>query len=125
MSSSPQHPVEAVHQARDALQQAAATQAHTDPARQDLPAYGSAVLGTLSALGELVRVLADQVDQVDRERLRREAFRDHPHEALEHAIEHLNNLRQLLTTAVTNAENYWWTAEHIRADTRTPPEDQE
>ncbi|RCW46251.1 hypothetical protein DFQ14_102554 [Halopolyspora algeriensis] len=125
MGSSPQHPLESVHRARDALQQATTAQAHADPARQDLPAYGSALLGTLSALGGLTRVLADQLEQIDRERVRREALRDHPHEAVEHAIEHLNNLRRVLNMAVADAENYWSTVEHFWADTESPPEDRD
>lgn len=125
MNPVPQHPLEAVHQARDALQQAATVQAQSDPARQDLPAYGSAILGTLSALGGLARVLADQLEQIDRDRVRREALRDHPHDAVDHAIDHLNDLGRVLNVAVTDAENYWSTAEHLWADTNPPPEDRD
>lgn len=114
-----------MYHARDALQQAARDQAQSDPARQDLPAYGSALLSTLSALGELAAVLADQIDQVDRDRVRREALRDHPEAAVDQAIGHLNALRHVLSTAVTDAENYWSSTQHLWANTHQPSEDQE
>ncbi len=123
MTPPQQHPIEGVYQARAALDDAASAQSRTDIARQDWPAYGSALMGVLGSLGHFTHVLTEQVDQTDRDRLYRDALRDHPHQALERAVEHLNRLRQVLATAVSDTEQYWWETQHIHDDTTRRPED--
>lgn len=117
--SSPDHPIEEVYAARSALDRAASLQARNEVMQQDWPAFGSALLGMLGSLDNLTHVLVDQLDGADRQALYQAALRDHPHEALDRAVSDLNHLRQVLATAVSDADNYWSEARHIREDTTT------
>ena len=108
INAMPEHPIEAVHQARDALEKAVVAQAHVrEPAREDLHAYGSAIVATLSALGSLTAVLAEQLAHYDEDRVRQDTIADHPVEKLRKAAEHLAHLRDVLATATANANRYW------------------
>lgn len=120
MPISPQHPIEGVYQAREALEHSGTVQAHADLAQMDWAAYGSALLGVLSALDNLTRVLVDQIDQTDRDDLYHQALRDHPHHALNRAVDDLHHLRHVLTTAVSDTHRFWSEAQHIQDDTSDP-----
>lgn len=120
--TSPQHPLEGIYRARDALDTAASALLRADVTRLDWPAYGSGLMGVLSSLSYFNRVLVDRIDETDRDRLYRDALRDHPHEALDRAVEHLEHLRQVLTTAVSDVEEYWSEVRGIYDDTRSTDE---
>jgi hypothetical protein len=114
MTEIPEHPIEAVHLARDALEHAALSQARSpDPAAQEFQAYGSAVVSTLTALGQLTVVLADQVDQYDEQHLPEESAEPQPVQRLHHAVRHLVELRDVLAIAVTDAHRYWHAIEDV------------
>ena len=115
--TSGQHPLEGIYRARDALDSAASDLVRADLTRLDWPAYGSGLMGVLSSLSYFNRVLVDRIDETDRDELYRDALRDHPHEALERAVEHLEHLRQVLTTAVSDVEDYWAEVRGIYHDT--------
>ncbi|WP_460959592.1 hypothetical protein [Parasphingorhabdus pacifica] len=122
MASSSQHPLEGLYQAREALDQSATEQTRVDLEQLDWPAYGSALLGVLGSLDHFTQVLVGRIDGADRDELYRHAVRDHPHMALDRAVEHLRYLRQVLQTAVSETEGYWEEAQHIREDTADRPQ---
>ncbi|QUH02434.1 hypothetical protein HUO13_17940 [Saccharopolyspora erythraea] len=117
-STPPKHPLESVYQAREALDQAASGLSTASLRRPDWPAYGSALLGVLSSLDYFTRSLVDLFDGTDRDRLYRDALRDHPQEALDRAVEHLRHLHQVLNAAASDADSYWAEAQHIQDSTR-------
>jgi hypothetical protein len=122
MTPERQHPLESVYQARDALQEAYSIQLKADLTKQDLPAYGWALQDVLNSLGELARVLAHQIDQIDRDRLYRAALQDHPYEVIDYAVEHMNRLRHALEVATRDAEGYQSKAEVVDRTTRDSDE---
>ena len=67
----PQHPLEHVYVARDALDAACAAQAKAEPPDEELPSYGTALFAALNGLAELTRVLARQVDPGAQRRIRK------------------------------------------------------
>lgn len=117
MTISPQHPIEGVYQAREALEHTGTAQARADLAQMDWAAYGSALLGVLASLDNLTRVLVEQIDQTDRDDLYRQALRDHPHNALDRAVDDLHHLRHVLNSAVSDTHQFWSEAQHIQDDT--------
>lgn len=121
MSSPPPHPLEALYEMREALDRSAATQARMTLTQLDWPAYGSALLGVLHSLDNFTRTLVEQIDRTDRTELYHEALRDHPHEALDRAVEHLHHLRGVLDTAVSDTHGYWSETQHIQNVTLDPP----
>lgn len=116
MTPSPQHPLEGLYQAREALESSAGAQERIDVAEVDWPAYGSALVGVLNAVDHFTQVLVSEIDQVDRERLYQRALRDHPHDALDRAVGHLRHLRQALLTAMPEIHGYWEQTQHARED---------
>ncbi|MBE9374597.1 hypothetical protein IQ251_09070 [Saccharopolyspora sp. HNM0983] len=114
----PSHPLEAVYRARDALQEAVTEQPHMDLTKQDLPSYGRALRATLDNLGDLARLLSEQVDRIDRDRLYRGTLSDHPYEVIDTAVDHLIELRRTLETAARHTESYRSDAEHVHHNTR-------
>ncbi|TWF95597.1 hypothetical protein [Saccharopolyspora dendranthemae] len=112
-----QHPLEDMYAAREALDRAARNCADRDLASLDWPPYGAALLGVLGSLHSLSGELSSKLDQVDRERLLRQALRDHPHEALERAIRDLQGTNAVLASAMRHAEQYWAETQHIHEDT--------
>ncbi|MBB5158506.1 hypothetical protein [Saccharopolyspora phatthalungensis] len=122
MGSPWRHPIEGVYAAREALDDAATVQARGDLTREDWPAYGSALIGVLTSLDHLTRTLVERIDEVDRDLLFQQALRDHPHEALDRAVEHLRHLRRVLASALTDAQDYWSEAKHVHDDTAHGPE---
>lgn len=112
------HPLEALYRARDALQEAALGQRQADLAKQDLPSYGWTLRSVLDHLGELTHVLGDQVDNIDRDRLYREALSDHPYEVIDSAVDHLLELRRTLAVAIGEAEKYRSNVQRIHEDVR-------
>ncbi len=115
-----QHPIEAVHRARDLLEQAASRQDQHDLAENDLSAYGSALSGTLASLEHLTEVLVGRIAQLDRDQLRRRALYDHPDEAIDEAVRHLTNLRGVLNAATAEGNEYWSETSHVRNSVRDP-----
>lgn len=112
------HPIEAVHTARDALQQAASSQRHViDLNEQDLPAYGSALLATLLELAQLAALLVAQANSIDRGEIADQAIRDHPDEKLDVAVRHMRHLHNVLDSAVTEAASYWKNSQAVADDT--------
>lgn len=117
----PDHPLEAIYNARTELENAAQSQHNTPLEEMDWTAYGSALVGTLGAMAAFAGELVAQIDKEDRERLYQQALQDHPHEALDRAVEHLSNLRQVLNQASAQAEGYWAEVRHIQETTAPPP----
>ncbi|WP_017975504.1 hypothetical protein [Actinopolyspora halophila] len=115
--STQEHPLEAIYKARAELEEAVQAQRHTRLDQMDWTAYGSALVGTLGAMAGVAGELMGQIDEIDRDRLYRQALHDHPHEALERAVEHLSNLRYVLDQAFAQAQGYWSEVEHIRETT--------
>ncbi|MER5389353.1 hypothetical protein [Saccharopolyspora sp. NPDC002686] len=125
--SEQEHPLEALHQARDAVAVAVSQQARTpQPSLQDLYAFGSAIVGTLAQLGNLSSVLADQVGRFDQQELERARISDDPADKLRVAGTHLARLSDELTTAVGDANRYWTAMEsvdlHTSSDLQARPE---
>ncbi|MER7014489.1 hypothetical protein ABT324_23945 [Saccharopolyspora sp. NPDC000359] len=111
------HPIERLHAARDEIDNAATRQSRVDLAKEDWPAYGSALLGVLYSLEHLTSTLVEQIDRVDREELFERALRDHPHEALDRAVGHLRHMNDVLASAVSDARGYWAESRHAHEDT--------
>ncbi|SDK11979.1 hypothetical protein SAMN04487820_104331 [Actinopolyspora mzabensis] len=121
--SMPEHPLESIYNARTELENAAQGQRHTRLEEMDWTAYGSALVGTLAAMAAFAGELVTQINEDDRERLYRRALQDHPHEALDRAVEHLSNLRHVLNQASEQAQGYWSEVQHIQ-ETTTHPRDE-
>lgn len=112
------HPLEDMYAARDALDRAARNCAETDLASLDWPPFGAALLGVLGSLHHLAAELATQLDQVDRDRLYRQALRNYPHEALDRAISDLDAMNGVLAEAMRHAGHYWDETQHIHDATQ-------
>lgn len=111
------NPIEALYRARDALELAAAEQARqAEPTPDQLSAYGSAIVSTLAAAGELATVLAGQVADYDEQRLREQATQNHPAEKLRAALSHLTALQEVLANALVDARHYWTAAAGMHDD---------
>nr|WP_217641385.1 hypothetical protein [Actinopolyspora alba] len=121
--SMPDHPLESIYNARTELENAAQSQRHTRLDEMDWTAYGSALVGTLGAMAAFAGELVSQIDENDRERLYRHALQDHPHEALDRAVEHLSSLRQVLNQASEQAQGYWAEVQHIQETTALPSDE--
>ena len=121
MTPPPQHPIEGLYQAREALDNSADAQSRVDVAEIDWPAYGSALVGVLNSVDHFTQVLVTEIDRADRDRLYQHALRDHPHDALDRAVGHLQHLRRVLLTAMPEIHDYWAEAQHIREDTDDAP----
>ncbi|MCI2419702.1 hypothetical protein MOQ72_19845 [Saccharopolyspora sp. K220] len=127
MTKIPDHPIEALHLARDAIAHAAVAQGHVEqPQPDDFHAYGSALLSALANLHHMTDVLADQVDHYSGQL-------QHPHtctgidpaERVHRTAEHLAAVRQDIGTAVTDATRYWSAFNDITATEHLPlPETQ-
>ncbi|SDZ58017.1 hypothetical protein SAMN05216215_11135 [Saccharopolyspora shandongensis] len=112
--SEQEHPLEALHQARNAVAMAVSQQARTaQPTLHELYAFGSAIVGTLAQLGNLSSVLADQVGRFDQQELERATTSDDPADKLRVAGTHLARLSDELATAVGDANRYWTAMEHV------------
>ncbi|RRO16918.1 hypothetical protein EIL87_11570 [Saccharopolyspora rhizosphaerae] len=118
-----QHPLEDMYAARDALDRAARNCARTDLTQLDWPPYGAAMLGVLGSLHHLADALTHQLNQVDRDALYRQALRDHPHEALDRAIDDLEGVTTVLASAMRHAGEYWEETQHIHEDTTSREQD--
>lgn len=110
----PTDPVAAAALAREALRSAAAAQGQVSaPAHEDLHAYGSLLSDSLSALAELARTLAGQVEHYgDRRILRDDAGAD-PQARLAEAGQHLEQIQATATVAATAAGVYRAAIGHI------------
>ncbi|MEV4730039.1 hypothetical protein [Saccharopolyspora sp. NPDC049426] len=108
-----QHPLEDMYAARESLDSAVRDCADADLASLDWPPFGAALLGVLGSLHNLAHELTNKLDQVDRDRLYREALRDHPHEALDRAIGDLEKMNGVLTSAMRHAGQYWEEAQQM------------
>lgn len=116
------HPIEHLHQARDALLEAQAAQARhaaSDDAGE-LAAWGSAITGTLEAAHSVSSVLCAHIESLDRQQVWREAYYDDPDLALDEAGRHLEHLRCMLHKALVDAARYWEKAEQVHADLHGP-----
>lgn len=111
------HPLEDMYAARESLDSAMRNCAAADLVSLDWPPFGAALLGVLGSLHNLAHELTNKLDQVDRDRLYREALRDHPHEALDRAIRDLERMNGVLASAMRHAEEYWEETQHIHQDT--------
>jgi hypothetical protein len=107
------HPLDDMYAARDALNRAARNCADTDLASMDWPPFGAALLGVLGSLHNLAGELTARLDQVDRDRLYRQALRNYPHEALDRAVNDLESLNAVLASAMRHAGHYWDETQHI------------
>lgn len=117
-----QHPLEALHRARDEVAAAASRQAgNPHPSLPDLHAFGSAIVGTLAQLGHLSTVLADQVGHFDEHELQQARTSDEPADKLRIAGTHLIRLSDELATAVTDANRYWAAMEDVDLHTSGDP----
>jgi hypothetical protein len=114
-----QHPLEDIYAARAALDRAARNCASADLASLDWPPFGAALLGILRSLHNLTDELTNKLDQVDRDRLYRQALRDQPHEALDRAVRDLESMNGILASAMRHAGEYWEEAQHIHEDTHS------
>lgn len=114
MGRAESHPLEGVHAARDAIDNAATRQRRLDLVQEDWPAYGSALAGVLQSLEHLTSTLVEQIEQVDRAELFARASQDYPQEALD-----LRHLNQVLASAVADARSYWPESQHAHEDTVT------
>lgn len=121
--STREHPLESIYSARAELEKAAQVQRHTRLEQMDWTAYGSALVGTLGAMAGFAGELVGQIDEIDREHLYEQALQDHPHEALDRAVEHLSNLRNVLNQASTQAQGYWSEVQHIQETTTRRPDE--
>ncbi|MEV4646349.1 hypothetical protein [Saccharopolyspora sp. NPDC049357] len=123
--SEQEHPLEALHRARDEVAAAASRQARTPhPSLQELHAFGSAIVGTLAQLGHLSTVLANQVGHFDEHELQRAKISDDPADKLRVAGTHLVRLSDQLATAVTDAHRYWAAMESVDLHTSGDPRPQ-
>ncbi|WP_190824795.1 hypothetical protein [Saccharopolyspora pogona] len=125
--SEQEHPLEALHRARDAVAAAVSRQARTpQPSLHELYALGSAIVGTLAQLGNLSSVLVYQVGRFDEHELERATTSDDPADKLRIAGTHLARLSDELATAVGDANRYLTAMEsvdlHTSSDIQTRPE---
>lgn len=110
-------PMEAVHAARDALDFAAAEQARMEnPQTGELTAYGSALVSAIRSMGELAKVLTNQVAEYDTKQIEQEAKKAESVEKHEQALRHLASLCSDLTTASAEANQYWSAASDLHDD---------
>lgn len=117
-----QHPLEKLHRARDEVAAAASQQDLTPhPSLKDLPAFGSAIVGTLDQLAHLSTVLANQVGHFDEHELQRATTSDDPADKLRVAGTHLLRLSDELDTAVADAKRYWASMESVDVHTAGNP----
>jgi hypothetical protein len=120
MTTASEHPLEALHRGRDAVQVAASEQARLRaPSLDELHAYGSAIVSTLAELGNLSTVLADQVAGYDKEKVQLAATGDNPAQELHVAAMNMVELREALELALKSANRYWHAMEHV--DRHTAP----
>lgn len=110
-----------LYSVRDELQEVVAVQRQLDLTKQDLPSYGWALQSVIAALGDLAATLAEQVDDIDRNRLYQKALQDHPYEVIDHAVEYLGYLRDSLNTAIEDAKGYRSRAEDVHENVRDDP----
>lgn len=113
------HPAEYLHAARDSLLAAQSLkQRHDFEARvEDYAAYGSAITSVLDALNAFTAELCGDIENVDRASIQQQAHRDQPDIELDEARQQVEQLREILTTALTHAGHYWAKAEHVYDDT--------
>lgn len=117
-----EHPIEALHQARDAVNAAAAGQAtKVSPSLDELHAFGSAIVATLNGLHQLSGVLTGQLADYDIEEIRRATLADRPVDELRAAALHMTELSEDLRLAAANANRYWTAIEHVDENTADPP----
>ncbi|MEV0701070.1 hypothetical protein AB0I53_24605 [Saccharopolyspora sp. NPDC050389] len=116
-----EHSLEALHRGRDAIATAVSWQAKTlQPSLDELHAFGSAIVSTLSQLGQLSSVLARQVGSFDDQELERRKLSDDPVDKLKAAGTHMSRLSDGLAEAVRDAYRYWSAMESV--DLHTPPD---
>ncbi|WP_433868554.1 hypothetical protein [Saccharopolyspora sp. CA-218241] len=120
MGSSPEpaHPLEVLYHVRDGLREATTSQLRADLTKQDLPSYGWTLQSILDNLMELTRVLAGQIDDLDRERLYRGTLGDHPYEVIDHAVDQLRALQRTLAVATRDVATYRSDALHVHRNVR-------
>jgi hypothetical protein len=112
--SESEHPLEALHRAREAVAVAVSQQAKTpQPSLEDLHAFGSEIVATLSQLGHLSTLLAEQVGRFDEQELERAKTSDSPADKLKVAGTHVATLSDELATAVREATRYWTAMESV------------
>lgn len=120
-----EHPIEALHRARDALIVAVAGQAErSSPSLDDLHAFGSVIVATLNGLTQLSSVLSEQVAGYDEEEINRAAIADQPVDKLRVAAMNMTELSEVLRLAVRNANRYWSAIESVDEHTADPPRGQ-
>ncbi len=116
-----EHPIEALHQARDAVGAAVSGQTgQPSPSVDDLHAFGSAIVGTVNNLYQLSRVLTDQVGYYDMSEIERLAFADDPVSKLRLAALHMLELGEALKLAMVNAAHFWSAIESVDRHTHPP-----
>jgi hypothetical protein len=119
-----EHPLEAMYRARDALDQAAARQAHTPHHQgQEFDAYGHAIVSTVIALARLTDVLASQLAGHPEDAVGHEAVRKDTRTELGPAVGHLKDLSRDLSVVAGDAHRYWGAIRTADTDTAPPDRD--
>lgn len=117
----PEHPIEALHQARDAIEMAVSGQAgHPNPSVEELHAFGSAIVATVNNLSALSQVLTNQVGYYDKGEIERLAISDDPLSKLRLAALHMLELSEALKLAAMNADRFWGAIAHVDKHTHPP-----
>jgi hypothetical protein len=121
---SQEHPLEAMYRARDALDQAAAGQAHTRHLQQaEFCSYGPVVVSTVIALVRLTDLLASQLANHPGDAVGPAALRGDNVAGVGLAVDHLKGLSRDLSVAATDAHRYWGAIVSTDTDTARPDGD--
>ncbi len=103
----PIHAIDAVNQADRLLEDATTSQALAGlPDRKEFVELGLAVTKTLVALGQLTAVIAQQVAIHDEERRGQAHTGEVPTDRLDHAIDYVASIRDIVAIAIADASRY-------------------
>lgn len=123
LESDPRHPIEILHNVRDELQNAV-TRLHRDgrrrPGIDEFEATSSTVVATLASLWQLTDVLSGRLDQYSEREIEAWATEDHPVSDYRIALDSLEQIRDILVTAYSGADQCWSALRQLHQHTAPP-----
>lgn len=124
-SSGSPHPIETLHNVRDEIQRAAAQiEQRNRPDTGELNALGSAVVATLASLWQLSDVITRTLFQYSEQEIDEHTEHNDPVNDYRTAIDRAQHMRDILSIAFTDADQYWSAIERVHHHTSDDTRDE-